>query len=127
MTGAQTLAIPDKIDREAYDAIVALKEGPQRQDYLDSIRPRLSEASYNAAVSRLGDVIAQAERLRSEHKVIDTDAWADVQETPRGSGKIAAHKLDNTEKRIGGDIAKEAHVAFCPSIYARDHFEKFFR
>ena len=127
VTGAQTLAIPDKIDREACDASVALTDGPRRQAYLDSIRPRLSEASYNAAISRLDDVIAQAERLRAENKVVDTDAWADVQETPRGSGKLAARKLDNTEKRIGGDIAKEAHGAYCPSIYARDGFEKLFR
>ena len=127
VTGAQTLAIPDKIDRETFDALVALKEGPRRQAYLDSIRPRLSEASYNAAVSRLDDVIAQAERLRAENKVVETDAWADVQETPLASGKLTARKLDNTEKRIGGDIAKEAHRAYCPSIYARDGFEKLFR
>ena len=126
MTGAQTLAIPDKIDRETFDALVALKEGPRRQAYLDSIRPRLSEASYNAAVSRLDDVIAQAERLRAENKVVETDAWADVQETPLASGKLTARKLDNTEKRIGGDIAKEAHKAFSPSIYARDGYEKLF-
>ncbi len=40
MTGAQTLAIPDKIDREACDAIVALKEGPRRQAYCPSIYAR---------------------------------------------------------------------------------------
>ena len=125
-TGAQTLAIPDKIDSETYDALIALKGGPERQAYLDSIRPRLSEASYNAAVSRLDDTIAQAERLRAENKVVDTDAWADVQETPLASGKLTARKLDNTEKRIGGDIAKEAHKAFSPSIYARDGYEKLF-
>ncbi|MBP5787770.1 MAG: hypothetical protein J6Y19_08155 [Kiritimatiellae bacterium] len=127
LTGAQTLAIPDKIDSETYDALVALKEGPQRQAYLDSIRPRLSEASYNAAVSRLDDVIAHAERLRGEKKVIDANAWKDVEETPLTTGKLATRKLDGTEKRLGGTIATEAHKAFCPSIYARDGFEKLFR
>jgi hypothetical protein len=126
-TGAQTLAIPDKIDSETCDALIALKGGEARQAYLDSIRPRLSEASYNAAVSRLDDTIAHAERLRAENKVVGTDEWADVQETPRGSGKLTARKLDNAEKRIGGDIAKEAHRAYSPSIYARDGFEKLFR
>ncbi|MBQ4480468.1 MAG: hypothetical protein II943_07500 [Victivallales bacterium] len=127
VTGAQTLAFPDKIDRETYDAIVALKEGPRRQAYLDSIRPRLSEASYNAAVSRLNDVIALAERLKSENKVINNDAWADVQETPLQTGNITAHKLNGNAKRLGGGIAKDANQAFCPSFYARDGFEKLFR
>ena len=127
VTGAQTLAFPDKINRETYDAIVALKEGPRRQAYLDSIRPRLSEASYNAAVSRLDDVIALAERLKSENKIINNDAWADVQETPLQTGNITAHKLNGNAKRLDGDIAKDANQAFCPSFYARDGFEKLFR
>ncbi len=126
-TGAQILSIPDKIDSETYAALVALKEGPQRQAYLDSIRPRLSEASYNAAVSRLDDVIAHAERLRREHKVIEANAWAAVEETRLPTGKLTTHKLDGTEKRLGGTIATEAHKSYCPSIYARDGFEKLFR
>ena len=126
-TGAQTLAIPDKIDSETYDALVALKGGQARQAYLDSIRPRLSEASYNAAVSRLDDTIAHAERLHDEHKVVASNAWADVQETALATGKLSTRKFDGSEKRIGGEIAKHAHGAFCPSIYARDGFEKLFR
>ena len=108
-------------------ALVALKEGPQRQAYLDSIRPRLSEASYDAAVSRLDDVIAHAERLRRENKVIEADAWAAVEETRLPTGKLTTHKLDGTEKRHGGTIATEAHKSYRPSIYARDGFEKLFR
>ena len=127
VTGAQTLALPDKIDRETYDAIVALKEGPQRQTYLDSIRPRLSEASYNAAVSRLDDVIALTEQFQSENKVINNDAWANVQETPLQTGNLTTSKLNGNEKRLNGDIAKDTNKAFCPSVYARDGFEKFFR
>jgi len=127
VAGAQTLVIPDKIDRATYNALVALKEGPQRQAYLDSIRPRLSEASYNAAVSRLDDTIAHAERLRQEDKVIESDAWGGVQETPVETGKLTTHKLNGNEKRVGGELAKEANKAFCPSIYARDGFEKLFR
>jgi hypothetical protein len=126
-TGAQTLAIPDKIDSETYAALVALKSGPARQAYLDSIRPRLSEASYNAAVSRLDDTIAHAERLHGEDKVVNSNAWADVQETPLATGKLSTRKLDGSEKRIGGEIATHAHEAFSPSIYARDGFEKLFR
>ena len=50
-----------------------------------------------------------------------------MEETPLTTGKLATRKLDGTEKRLGGTIATEAHKAFCPSIYARDGFEKLFR
>ena len=66
ITGMQTLAIPDKIDRETYQTLVDLKEGPKREAYLASIKPRLSKASYKAAVKRLDDVIAHAEALASK-------------------------------------------------------------
>ena len=33
--GVQTTAIPDKIDRQTYDAFMALKSGPKREEYLD--------------------------------------------------------------------------------------------
>lgn len=66
ITGMQTLAIPDKIDRETYQTLVDLKEGPKREAYLASIKPRLSKASYKAAVQRLDDVIAHAEALASK-------------------------------------------------------------
>jgi hypothetical protein len=126
-TGAQTLSIPDKIDRETYNALIALKSGPARQAYLDSIRPRLSEASYNAAVSRLDDTIAHAERLKAENKVVNGDQWAGAEETPLATVKLAVRKFDGTEKRIGGELAEHAHKTFCPSIYARDGFEELFR
>ena len=36
-TGIQGLALPDKIDRETYDALVAFKSGPARETCLDKL------------------------------------------------------------------------------------------
>ena len=130
VTGTQTMAIPDKIDRETYDTFMALKAGPQRDAYLASIRPRLSKESYDAAVSRLDDVIAHAEKLGRENRIIENqngqNGWFDVDEAPRQTGKITVHKHGGQEKRLGGEIAKDVNEQLCPSYFARDGIDKLF-
>jgi len=126
LTGVHSLVIPDRIDRTTYDALIRLKSGRDRQQYLDSIRPRLSDDSYNAAVSRLDDVIAKAEALGREGKIVEEDGWLDVQETPRESGKVSVPRQNGGEKRLGGDIAHNVHEVFCPSYFARDRVSKVF-
>ena len=129
VTGTQTLAIPDKIDRETYNAFLALKAGPQREAYLDSIRPRLSKASYNAAVSRLDDVIAHIENMPADRIIENRDGrngWLDADEAPLGTGKVTVQKHGGQEKRLGGEIAKDVNELLCPSIFARDGIDKLF-
>jgi len=126
LSGVHSLAIPDKIDRATYDALMALKQDPARTEYLKSIRPRLSEASYNAAVSRLDDVIAHAEKLGNEHKIVEEDGWINVQETPIETGKISVIRQNGNEKHLGGEIANDVNELFCPSYFARDNIGKHF-
>ena len=126
VTGVKTLAVPDKIDRETYNALMELKEGPKRDAYLDSIRPRLSEANYNSAVSRLDDVIAHAEQLKDKGKVIEGAGWQDVQEVPVQTGKVPIQKWDGKVKNVGGDIQNYVHLLTCPSYFARDELARFF-
>lgn len=126
ITGMQTLAIPDKIDRETYQTLVALKEGPKREAYLASIKPRLSKASFKAAVRRLDDVIAHAEALASKGGIVEPDGWANVETAPKGTGKVNVTSLAGREVRLGGEIAKETNERYCPSIFARDGIDKLF-
>ncbi len=129
VTGTQTLAIPDKIDRETYNAFLALKAGPQREAYLNSIRPRLSKASYDAAVSRLDDVIAHIENMPADRIIENRDGrngWLDADEAPLGTGKVTVQKHGGQEKRLGGEIAKDVNEQFCPSYFARDGIDKLF-
>ncbi len=126
VTGIQSLAAPDKIDRETYDALMALKGGPKRDAYLDSIRPRLSEACYNAAVSRLDDVIAHVEALQREGKVVEGNGWLDLAERPLETADIVVRKQNGGTKRLGGVIATNVNLLRCPSYFARDYFDKLF-
>ena len=125
-TGIQGLALPDKIDRETYDALVALKAGPAREAYLDAIRPRLSEGCFRAAVSRLDDVIAHAVALQRKGNVLEGDGWLDRAERPLGTGDITVRKQNGGTKRLGGTIALNIHILSCPSYFARDCLDKLF-
>ena len=126
ITGMQTLAIPDKIDRETYQTLVDLKKGTKRDAYLASIKPRLSEASFKAAVQRLDDVIAHAEALASNGGIVEPDGWANVEMAPKGTGKVNVTSIAGREVRLGGEIAKETNERYCPSIFARDGLDKLF-
>ena len=126
LVGVHSLAIPDKIDRTTYDSLMALKQDPARKAYLDSIQPRLSKASYNAAISRLDDVIAHAEKLGREGKIVEENGWAEVQELPLATGKVSVHKLNGDEKQLGGDTAKRVNSLYCPSYFAREKIDKLF-
>ena len=125
-TGVQTLAIPDKIDRETYQTLVDLKGGPNRDAYLASIKPRLSEASYKAAVQRLDDVIEHAEALASKGGIVEPDGWANVETAPMSAGKVNVTSLAGREVRLGGAIANQTNERFCPSFFARDGIDKLF-
>ena len=126
VTGLQPIALPDKIDRETYDALMALKSGPKRDAYLDSIRPRLSEASFNAAVSRLDDVIAKAEKLGGEGRVVEKEGWLDEPGEKLLTDNIYVKKPNGGVKKLGGQIAREANGFNCTSIFARDGLDKVF-
>lgn len=114
------------LDLVTYNALMELKEGPKRDAYLDSIRPRLSEANYNSAVSRLDDVIAHAEQLKDKGKVIEGASWQDVQEEPVQTGEVPIQKWNGKVKNVGGDIENYVHLLTCPSYFARDEFTRFF-
>ncbi len=127
VAGAKSLAVPDKIDGETYKALMELKAGPKRDAYLDSIRPRLSQDSYNAAVSRLDDVIAHAERLKEEGKIVEGEAWQHVREKPLQTGNVTVQNRNGRNKQLGGDIAKTVNELSCPSYFARDKLSKIFK
>ena len=126
LVGTHSLAIPDKIDSETYDSLMELKHDPARKEYLDSIRPRLSPASYAAAKSRLDDVIAHAEELGRQGKIVKPDGWANVQEEPLATGKVEVKKQNGAIKRLGGQTARDVNEFFCPSYFARDGLAKLF-
>ena len=124
--GGQTVTVPDAIDRDLYDKLVALKSGRQRSEYLAELKSRLGNAQYNAAVSRLDEAIAHAEKLEKEGKVYNADQW----ETHEVQRKVAA-----LDKRLavlppvagavpGGEFGtrflKDYNYTMAPTIFGRD-------
>ncbi len=126
--GAQTIVVPDKIDRQTYEALMALKSDPARKAYLDSIRPRLNEECYRAAVSRLDDTIAQAERLGREGKIIENepDGWLDVQEPERRTDEIFLENKNGQMQGLGESVSFKANITMCPSYFSRDKLGEMF-
>lgn len=126
--GAQAVAIPDKIDRETYESFMALKSGPKRQEYLDSIRSRLSEKSYQAAVSRLDDVIAHAERLAAEGKIVENEpnGWPNVTEPVFDVSPITVEDPQGNQVPIGNRNSAFANCTLSPSFFTRDYLDKLF-
>ncbi|MBQ6925058.1 MAG: hypothetical protein IJQ73_10485 [Kiritimatiellae bacterium] len=100
--------------------------GPARETYLDAIRPRLSEGCYRAAVSRLDDVIAHAEALQRDGKVLEGNGWLDLPERPLGTGDNSVRKQNGGTKRFDGTIALNIHILSSPSYFARDCLDKLF-
>ena len=88
--------------------------------------PGLSEASFNAAVSRLDDVIARAEKLKGEGRVIEKEGWLDEPDETLPTGDISVKKPNGAFKKLGGQIAHDANRFLCTSIFVRDGFNKIF-
>ena len=97
VTGLQPLALPDKIDRETYDALMALKSGPTR-----------------------------AEKLGGEGRVIEKEGWLDEPVETLRTGDISVKKQNGAVKKLGGRIANDANEFLCTSIFVRDGLNKIF-
>ncbi len=82
--GLKSMSVPQEMDRDLYDRLVALKSGSARKSHLAEIRKRLGEDSpqFKAAVTRLDEAIKYAEGLMKEGRVYSTDQW-ETQECQR--------------------------------------------
>lgn len=88
---AAKVAVPDEIDRDFYNHLMELKNNADaRKAYLDSIRSRIGSENLAAAEARLNDVIAHAERLAGEHKIVEGDKWGNE---PRPGATPAMSRL----------------------------------
>lgn len=86
--GGHTMSVPDAIDRELFDRLIALKSGAERNAHLAELQSRLGFGTpqFKAAVARLDEAIAHAEKLQREGKVYDETQW----ETREVQKKVAA-------------------------------------
>ena len=71
-------------------------------------------------------MIAHAEELGRQGKIVEAGGWANEQEQPLATGKVTVHKQNGDAKRLGGEIAQDVNELFCPSYFARDKIDKLF-
>lgn len=127
ITGAQSLAIPDKIDRDLYNHLMELKNNPEKRNaYLNSIKPRIGDKNLAAAESRLKDAIAHAERLEKEGKVVDENAWPDETNTKISSKSIKFELQNGKQKSLPFRSSSSINYMTCSSYFARDKIDSLF-
>ena len=130
-TGCHSVRLPDHIDGELYDRLVAMESGKARDDYVASLRSRLTEDQVQVAIQRLDGAIAHAKALKGRGCVLSAADWerrevqrkvagpppAPLPEYEGGNGKFIkwANNAQRTVKRtvcpfrrdLLGAIAKE--------------------
>ena len=74
--GCHSLRVPDYIDEELYEKLVALEKGTQaRTDYLNSLSARLPRSQVYATEERLDAAIQLAKTLKNNGRMISSDDW----------------------------------------------------
>ena len=116
-TGCHSLRLPDHIDKELYDKLVAMESGKAREDYIADLRVRLSEDQVQVAIQRLDGAIKHAKALNDKGCVVSTADWErrDVQRKVAGrpqqpvppyvgNKKDYAQYAKETQKTIGRTV-----------------------
>ena len=87
--GMHTTAMPDYIDEDLYNHLMALAEpGEKREKYIAELTANLPEGAKNAAISRLDDAIFYAKTLYYKGHVVSTESWNDHDRQREIAGKV---------------------------------------
>ena len=132
--GIHGIVIPEEIDKDLYDKLVALKSGTDaRKDYIESLRPRLSEEALEATEKRLDSVIKHAEKLYKEGKVYGDEQWKDpnvLSELTDLKTSEEIEQSDGSKVKVNGgngrQFVNEYFLSSCPSYFKRDCFDMMF-
>ncbi len=87
--GMHTTALPDYIDKDLYDNLMALAEpGERREKFIADLTANLPKAAKDAAISRLDDAINYAKTLSKKERVVSAEAWIDHDRQREIAGKV---------------------------------------
>ena len=123
--GNQRARLPDFVDRELYDRLVSLKAGPARDTYVAGLRKRLPDDAVRAAVARLDEGIAHAEKLAAEGRVVEEAEFArrDVQNRllrPERQAPDPVTRVGRNGYKLTGEIAdtarRQGRSIFCETL-----------
>jgi len=140
--GVQSIAIPEEIDREFYEKLMAMDNDPaQMKAFLDTLAPRISPEALKATEMRLKEAIAHAKKLNAAGKVYGDEQWknaGNLSQMPqiKSEDKITASDGNQVtvNSKMGVDPEKKRKnfvtyyfVNSCPTYYTRDYLNKMFK
>ena len=135
--GMHGAALPDYIDEDLYNQLLALQSGERRDAYRAELADRLPPAAVESALNRLDEAIAHAIKLAAEHKVVSKEDFAkrDVQKRllsrelsagnpvkPVGNFQLQMEPYENKEKSKK-DVVRRA-TSQVKSLFVRDLLDK---
>ena len=130
--GLQSTALPEEIDQEFYDQLMAMDEDPaKKQAYLDSIAPRISPDALKATAARLDEAIAHAKTLKTKGKVYGKSQWqneANIKAMTGFKANVVIKKHDGSTVTVKNEIecVKDYNERICPSFFKREGFQFMF-
>ena len=117
--GMHTTAMPDYIDEDLYNHLMALAEpGEKREKYIAELTANLPEGPKNAAVSRLDDAIFYAKTLYYKGHVVSTESWNDHDRQREIAGSVPPNRNNGWyddvvtvgSKTVGSSFKGKAYV-----------------
>lgn len=108
-TGCWRVKPPEFIDRDVYNKLISMRQGSQaRQDYIDELKSRLSDAQIEVAIKRLDNAIAYAQKLANDNRVISSEDWGkhEVQRNVAGKAPDQFPSVNNCEPKNNEKVTK---------------------
>ena len=130
--GLQSTALPEEIDEDFYNKLMEMDKDPsKKQDYLNSLAPRISKEALTATESRLNEAIEHAKKLKEAGKVYGTNQWQDKTNLFMMTGvtqSVEIEKSDGTTITADSNLqhVRDFRTRDCPSLYKREKFDNMF-
>lgn len=131
--GLQSTALPEEIDEDFYNKLMEMDKDPsKKQDYLNSLAPRISKEALTATETRLNEAIDHAKKLKDAGKVYGTEQWQNKTNLFTMTGVAQSVEIEKSDgTTITADPNSLQHVRDfctkeCPSLYKREKFDNMF-
>ena len=130
--GLQSTALPEEIDEDFYNKLMEMDKDPsKKQDYLNTLAPRISKEALTATKSRLNEAINHAKKLKEAGKVYGTEQWQNKTNLFMMTGvaqSVEIEKSDGTTITADPNLqhVRDFRTRDCPSLYKRENFDNMF-
>ena len=119
--------------RDLYNKLMEMDKDPaKKEEFLNTLKPRISAAALKATENRLNEAIEHAKNLSLDGKVYDEAQWKDrgiLGMMPDIDQQVTITKSDGKKVRVkpvGIPYVRDLLVRECPSIYKRDFLHLMF-